>query len=221
MSTESIPHGEAGVEWLKAAFAEYTDPARRHAAALRSIHLDIPPVGLDLLMSRYAMQVCRDFIAAGVACRRPEVEMYAPYAPICYQWPLELEQETAELLRLYIRSGYCRLNNQVDAFGCADPTGSFAPGYTHLEAAIRSGNIPAAIVLAEEGERTDLAPKTQLKDEPRFHDMLDVARTWWSDQDIAPRLVEASMRHRISTVDQSAAPGLEHIQARQRRARAV
>lgn len=221
MSTESIPHGEAGVEWLKAAFAEYTDPVRQHAAALRSIHIELPQVGLDLLMSRYAMQVCRDFISAGVPCQRPEVEMYAPYALICYKWPPELEQETAELLRLYIRSGYCRLNNRVDAFGCADPTGSFAPGYTHLEAAIRSGNIPAAIVLVEEGERTDLAPKTQLKDEPRFQDMLDVARTWWADQDIAPRLVEASMRHRISMGDQAAAPGLEHIQARQRRARAV
>lgn len=221
MSEETIPHGEAGVEWLKAAIAEHTDPVRQHAAALRSIHIELPQVGLDLLMSRYAMQVCRDFIAAGVPCRRPEVEVYAPYALICYTWPQELEQETAELLRLYISSGYCRPNNQVDAFGCADPIGSFAPGFTHLESAIRSCNIPAAIVLVEEGERIDLVPKTQLKGEAPLADMLDVARAWWVDQDIAPRLVAASMRHRISTANQELALGAEHAQARQRRVRAV
>lgn len=216
-----IPHGEAGVEWLKAAFAEHTDPVLQHAAALRSIHLDISPAGLDLLMSRYAMQVCREFIAAGVACRRPEVEMFAPYQLIRFQWPLELEQETAELLRLYIRSGYCRLNDHVDAFGCSDTTGSFVPGYTALEAAIRTGNIPAAIVLAEEGERIDVTPKTQLKDDTAFGDMLDLARSWWCDLDIAPRLVEASMRHRISVAVEPAVVDVDNSQVRQRRARAV
>ena len=172
-------------------------------------------------MSRYALQVCRDFIAAGVACRRPEIEMYAPYALICYRWPPKLEQETAELLRLYIRSGYCRLNNQVDAFGCADPTGSFAPGYTHLEAAIRCGNLPAAVVLAEEGERIDVVPKTQLKDEAPIGNMLDLARTWWAGQDIEPHLIEASMRHRISLANRPVMAGLEQVHSRLRRARAV
>lgn len=221
MNEEPIPHGEAGVEWLKAAFAEYTDPVRQHAAALRSIHLDLPSVGLDMLMSRYAMQLCRDFVAAGVACQRPDVELYAPYALIRYSWPTELEQETAELLRLYIRSGYCRLNNQEDAFGCADRTGTFGPGFTHLEAALRSGNIPAAIVLVEEGERIDLVPKTQLKDGAPFGNMLDLARTWWADQDIEPHLIEASMRHRISLANQPVLAGLEQVHSRTRRARAL
>ena len=216
-----IPHGEAGVEWLKAAFAEQPDIELQHAAALLTIHLDVHSSGLDLLMSRFAMRVCRDFIAAGVACRRPEVEMYAPNVLIQNRWPAQLEQETAELLRLYIRNGYCRMNNQVDAFGCASPTGVFAPGCSNLEAAIRSANIPAAVVFVEEGERLDLVPKMQLKDEPPFGDMLDIARSWLAGLDVAPRLVEASMRHRISVAVEPAVVDVDNCQVRQRRARAV
>lgn len=65
---------------------------------------------------------------------------------------------------------------------------------------IHSGNIPAAIVLVEEGERIDFVLKTQLKDGAPFGNMLDFAQTWWADQDIEPHLIEASMRHRISLV---------------------
>jgi hypothetical protein len=138
MSDSTLLVGEAGAEHLRQAYAATEDPVARHAHALRHVHMDAGK-GLDLVMSRASMKVCRDLIAQGVPCRRDDAEVYAAVALLGYgSWPAALAEETAELMRLYIRSGYLRMNDRVDAFGAENYSSIFKPGYSNLEQLCRA-----------------------------------------------------------------------------------
>lgn len=194
------------------------NPTERHAWAVHAIHLDQSD---DPAVGRFALEQCHAFVAAAVPCTHPDTEMYASAMLVGHTWPLALEAEIADLMRLYIRHGYFRMNNQVDAFGAKNGSSRFGPGQTCLERAIRSGNISAAVVLVEEGERVDLVPMMKLGGEPPFTDMIAMAAAWWENVEFPAKLSEAAMRRHITVntqpVDASMQPQL--AQPRHRRHR--
>lgn len=173
------------------------EPAERHLTALRNINVTYGGV-LSVDASLHAMEVCRHLLANGVPCTHASCEAFAAYTFISLRWAAALQTETAELMRMYIHRGHFRMNNQVDAFGSGDG-GHFGKGISALEAAIRLGNLPAAVVLVEEGERLDLRPSVGDGDAGNGPvDMLEMAERWWSPSGSSALLVEASMRRHIS-----------------------
>ena len=174
---QALPESEAvTLESLKDAFAACSSRENLHAVALRSIHITVGSGHkLDLQMCRYAMQVCRDMVADLVPCRRADAESYAAVIFVSSLWPEALASETGALMRLYIATGYLRLNDQTDAFGAQAYSGIFPPGRTVLEVAIRQGNMDAALVLIEAGELTTTTPKSAHRSEPAAKDLLELS----------------------------------------------
>lgn len=208
MNELHFPTGEAGVEALRDQLSQVENPAQRHAVALRHIHWyppedadgDLPfdlDGGVDLVMSRSMMGYCRELIAQQVPCSRPDIAHYAGAAFIQRQWPLPLAHETGELFRKYIRAGYVRLNDTVDAWGAQDQTGPWKAGRTPLEVAIRKGCTDAVVVLIEEGARTDMAPSAKADNGVAFSDMFQLADAWWSDGLMVAAMRGALMRRRV------------------------
>jgi hypothetical protein len=199
-----------------AADFESMTPRARHATAIKLIHVDVGE-GLDLEMSRMSMRVCRELLKARVPCALPGAEMYAAVTLLAARWPSALAAETAALTRDYIRAGYFRLNDRVDAFGAKAPYSTiFEPGRTSLEVAIRQSNIDAAVVLIDEGERVDFVPRPKYATEPAAVDLIDLARIQWSSIESVGRLREAVMRRVIAAgrVSEATARGEKSANAR-------
>lgn len=190
------PSGVANAEQMRRLLSS-VEPAERHSTALRNINVTYGGV-VNVDASLHAMEVCRYLLANGVPCSHPTCEAFAAYSLISLRWVDSLKTETAELMRMYIQRGHFRLNNQVDAFGSMGG-GHFGKGITALEAAIRLGNRPAAVVLVEEGERLDLKPSIgDGADGIGPADMLEMAERWWSPAGSSALLVEPSMRRHIN-----------------------
>ena len=190
------PSSAANAEQMRRVLSSL-DPAERHVTALMNINVTYGGV-LSIDASIHAMEVCRHLLANGVPCTHPSCEAFAAYTFISLRWAAALEVETAELMRMYIRRGHFRMNNQVDAFGCVGG-GNFGKGISTLEAAIRLGNIPAAVVLVEEGERLDLMSSIgSVSLNSENVDLLEMAERWWSPSVSSALLAEASMRRHIS-----------------------
>ena len=193
------------LEHLKGAFAACSSREQLHAVALRSIHISVGATHkLDLQMSRYAMQVCRDLVADLVPCRRADAEVYAAVIFVSSAWPEALACETGALMRLYIANGYVRLNDQTNAFGAESYSSIFPPGRTALEVAIRQDNMDAALVLIEAGELTTTKPKASSRLEPSATDLLALSDVLWNDGHRTATLRAAAMRYQIAST--SAAP---------------
>lgn len=180
-----------GEDFLRGVFAQITDPVQLHATALRSVTMD------DEGAARHAMSVCRGLIEQRVLCRRFDAEVYATVTMVSSTWPESLAQEIGELFRAYIRADYVRLNDRVDAFGAESYSVIFHPGCTALEVAIRQKNINAAIILIEEGERTDFPSAQRYPSEPPYADQFELASALWDEPEMVARLQAAVMRRQI------------------------
>ena len=183
---------------LKEAFAACSSREKLHTAALRSIHVTVGSSHkLDLQVSCYAMQVCRDLVADRVPCRRADAASCAGAVFVSSLWPEALASETGALMRLYIANSYLRLNDQTDAFGAQAYSSIFLPGRTALKVAIRQDNMDPVLVLIEGGELTTTAPKSAHRSEPAAKDLLALCDVLWEDGHRTAALRAAAMSKSI------------------------
>lgn len=196
MSKTRSPTSAGVIQTLQDKFSQVENPVRRHAVALRHIHWIAGPDTADDT-SRFVMAYCRELLQQRVACCQEDIKHYAAVAFIQSKWPESLAEATGALFREYIRAGYVRLNDTVDAFGAEDQTSIWKAGRVPLEVAIRSGNLDAVVVLIEEGARTDLAPSWGGKG-PRLSDMFQLADAWLADGGQVAAMRGALMRRLMS-----------------------
>ncbi|MEJ6003823.1 hypothetical protein [Paucibacter soli] len=193
MNTD-FPTDLAGIERLKECMAEQPTLDLAHGFIIRCINWLGPDLKVDLVMARFAIKTCHEFISRGVPCRNVGGPVRAAAVHLLgNNWPEALRAEIADLMRAYVKAGYFLLNDREDAFGAGRAASStINSGRTPLEVAIRRKNLTAAEILVEAGDRLDHRPVPGHAKEDSLIDLIALANHVTDGPEFGLRLLEVA-----------------------------